>query len=40
MRVQLANNKLVIFLAKHPNVGSFVVAKEVMKLIERNNKNT
>lgn len=28
----------MIFFAKHTNVGSFVVAKEVVKLIERSNK--
>jgi hypothetical protein len=29
---------VIIFFAKHANIGSFVVAKEVVKLIERSNR--
>lgn len=39
VRAQLASNKVIIFCAKHTSIGSFVVAKEVVKLIERNNKS-
>jgi len=38
MRIRLASNKVIIYFAKHNNIGSFVVAKEVLKNIERNNK--
>ena len=36
----MSSNKAIIFFAKHNNIGSFVVAKEVIKLIERANKST
>lgn len=39
VRTQLASNKVIIFCAKHTSVGSFVVAKEVLKLVERCNKS-
>ena len=38
MRIRLASDKVIIFFAKHNNIGSFVVAKEVLKNIERINR--
>ena len=38
MRIRLASDKVIIYFAKHNNIGSFVVAKEVLKNIERINK--
>ena len=38
VRIMLASNKTIIYFSKHNNIGSFVVAKEVLKLIERSNK--
>jgi hypothetical protein len=34
----VASDKVVIFFAKHNNIGSFIVAKEVLKNIEKLNK--
>ena len=39
LKVHLASNKVIIFFAKHQNIGSLVVGKEVLKLIERGNKS-
>lgn len=39
MRVQVASDKVVIFFAKHQNIGSLVLAKEALKNIERINKS-
>jgi len=38
MRIRVANDKVIIFFAKHNNIGSFIVAKEVLKNIERLNR--
>lgn len=38
MRIRVASDKVIIFFAKHPNIGSFIVAKEVLKNIERTNR--
>ena len=38
MRIQVASDKVVVFFAKHQNIGPFVVAKEVTKNIEKINK--
>lgn len=35
MRIQIASDKVVIFFAKHNNIGPFVVAKDVLKNIEK-----
>lgn len=39
MRARVASDKVIIFFAKHTNIGSLVVAKEVLKNIERMNKS-
>jgi len=38
IRIRVASDKVVIFFAKHNNIGSFIVAKEVLKNIEKLNK--
>lgn len=38
IRIRVASDKVVIFFAKHNNIGSFIVAKEILKNIERLNK--
>lgn len=38
MRIRVASDKVIIFFAKHTNIGSYIVAKEVLKNIERTNK--
>ena len=35
MRIRVASDKVIVFFAKHANIGSFIVAKEVVKNIER-----
>ena len=35
MRTQMASDKVIIFFAKHSNIGPFVVAKDVLKNIEK-----
>ena len=40
IRISVASDKVIIFFAKHNNIGSFIVAKEVLKNIERINKAT
>ena len=35
MRIRVASDKVIIFFAKHANIGSFIVAKEVVKNVER-----
>lgn len=37
-RTRVASDKVIIFFAKHNNIGSFVVAKEICKSIERLNR--
>lgn len=39
IRTRVASDKVIIYLAKHTNIGSLVVAKEVLKNIERLNKS-
>ena len=38
MRIRVASDKVIIFFAKHSNIGSYIVAKEVLKNIERTNR--
>lgn len=38
MRIRVASDKVIIYFAKHTNIGSYIVAKEVMKNIERTNR--
>ena len=38
MRIRVASDKVIIFFAKHTNIGSFIVAKEVLKNVERANR--
>jgi len=38
-RTRVASDKVIIFFAKHNNIGSFVVAKEICKSIERLNRS-
>lgn len=35
MRIQMASDKVIIFFAKHNNIGPFVVAKDILKNIEK-----
>ena len=35
MRVQIASDKVILYFAKHNNIGPFVVGKDVLKNIER-----
>lgn len=39
MRSRVASDKVIVFFAKHTNIGSLVVAKEVLKNIERLNRS-
>lgn len=39
MRGRVASDKVIVYFAKHTNIGSLVVAKEVLKNIERFNKS-
>ena len=38
MRIKVASDKVIVFFAKHANIGSFIVAREVMKNVERTNR--
>ena len=38
MRIRVASDKVIVFFAKHSNIGSYIVAKEVLKNIERTNR--
>ena len=38
MRIRVASDKVIIYFAKHSNIGSFIVAKEVLKNVERTNR--
>lgn len=38
MRIRVASDKVIIFFAKHSNIGSYIVAKEVLKNVERTNR--
>lgn len=35
MRTQMASDKVIIFFAKHGNIGPFIVAKDIQKNIEK-----
>jgi hypothetical protein len=35
IRTQIASDKVIIFFAKHGNIGPFVVAKDILKSIEK-----
>lgn len=35
IRTQIASDKVIIFFAKHGNIGPFVVAKDILKNIEK-----
>jgi Flp pilus assembly CpaE family ATPase len=39
MRTRVASDKIVIYFAKHTSIGSLVVAKEVLKNIDRLNRS-
>jgi len=39
MRIRVASDKVIVFFAKHNNIGSFIVAKEVLKNVERTNQS-
>lgn len=39
MKARIASDKVIVYFAKHTNIGSLVVAKEVLKNIERLNKS-
>ena len=38
MRIRVASDKVIVFFAKHANIGSFIVAKEVLKNVERTSR--
>lgn len=38
MRIRVASDKVIVFFAKHNSIGSYIIAKEVLKNIERINK--
>lgn len=38
MRIRVASDKVIIYFAKHSNIGSFIVAKEVLKNVEWTNR--
>ena len=38
-RTRVASDKVIIFFAKHNNIGSVIVAKEICKNIDKLNKN-
>ena len=38
MRIQVSSDKVIVFFAKHQNIGPFVVAKEVNKNLDKLNK--
>jgi len=40
IKIRVASDKVIVFFAKHNNIGSLVVAKEVLKIIERLNKSS
>ena len=39
MKARIASDKVIVYFAKHTNVGSLVVAKEELKNIERFNRS-
>ena len=39
MKARIASDKVIVYLAKHTSIGSLVVAKEVLKNIERFNRS-
>ena len=39
MKARIASDKVIIYFAKHHSIGSLVVAKEVLKNIERLNQS-
>ena len=38
MRIRVASDKVIVYFAKHANIGSLIVAREVLKNIESTNK--
>lgn len=38
MRIRVASDKVIIFFSKHANIGSFIVAREVLKNVEQTNR--
>lgn len=38
IRIRVASDKVIVFFAKHANIGSFIVAKEVLKNVERTSR--
>lgn len=39
IKARVQSDKVVVYFAKHANIGSVVVAKEILKSIERLNKS-
>jgi hypothetical protein len=39
MRARVASDKVIVYFSKHTNIGSLVVAKEILKNIERLNRS-
>jgi len=39
IRIQVSSDKVIVFFAKHSNIGPFVVAKEIIKNIEKINSS-
>ena len=38
MRIRVSSDKVIVYFAKHSSIGSLVVAKEVLKNVERTNR--
>ena len=38
MRIRVASDKVIVYFAKHANIGSLIVGREVLKNIESTNK--
>jgi hypothetical protein len=37
MRVQVQTDKVIVYFAKHQNIGSFVIAREITKSLDKIN---
>ena len=38
MKARIASDKVIVYFAKHTNIGALLVAKEILKNIDRLNK--
>ena len=38
MRIQVQSDKVIVFFAKHQNIGPYIVAKEIVSNVEKINK--